>query len=59
MLRLALLFLVIALIAGVFNFTGLEAGALAIAQILFFAFLVLFLLALLMNVLQGRPRDIV
>ncbi len=59
MLRMALLFLVLALIAGLFGF-GLVANlSYGIAQILFFVFLVLFVLALLGNVARGRPTDIV
>ena len=59
MLRLALVFLVLALIAGLFGF-GLVANlSYSIAQILFFVFLVLFVLALLGNVARGRPTDIV
>ncbi len=53
MLRLALLFLLIALIAGVFNF-GLAAGvALEIARLLFFVFLVLALLTFLGGLMRG------
>lgn len=39
MLYYALAFFVVALIAAVFGFTGLAAGAAAIAKILFFVFL--------------------
>jgi uncharacterized membrane protein YtjA (UPF0391 family) len=60
MLRLALLFLVLALLAGLFGF-GLVANlSWDIARILFFVFLVLFVVALIGNVAGGaRPRDIV
>lgn len=47
MLRMAILFLIIALIAGALNFVGIEGLALDIARILFFVFLVLFVLSLL------------
>ncbi|HET8995840.1 MAG TPA: DUF1328 domain-containing protein, partial [Acetobacteraceae bacterium] len=40
MLKLALFFLVIALIAAVFGFTGIASAAVGIAKILFFIFLV-------------------
>lgn len=40
MLRWALIFFVVALIAAVFGFGGIASGAAAIAKILFFAFLV-------------------
>ena len=40
MLYYALCFLIVALIAAVFGFTGLAVGAAAIAKILFFVFLI-------------------
>jgi uncharacterized membrane protein YtjA (UPF0391 family) len=46
MLKWALFFAVISLIAGVFGFTGIAAGSAAIAKVLFFIFLVLFIFAL-------------
>lgn len=42
MLRFSLLFLVIALIAGVFGFTPVAGVAIDAAKVLFFVFLVLF-----------------
>lgn len=47
MLRWALIFLVVALIAGVFGFLGLASAAVGIARVLFALFLVLFLVALI------------
>jgi uncharacterized membrane protein YtjA (UPF0391 family) len=47
MLRWALAFFVIAIIAAVFGFAGIAVAAAGIAKILFFVFLVLFLLTLL------------
>jgi uncharacterized membrane protein YtjA (UPF0391 family) len=47
MLRWALAFFVIAIIAAVFGFGGIAVAAAGIAKILFFIFLVLFLVALL------------
>lgn len=41
LLRYAVVFLVIALIAALIGFTGIAAGAVEIAKILFFIFLVL------------------
>jgi uncharacterized membrane protein YtjA (UPF0391 family) len=60
MLRLALTFLVLALVAGLLGF-GLVANlSFDIARILFFVFLVLFVVALIGNAAGGaRPRDIV
>ncbi|MBZ0303831.1 MAG: DUF1328 domain-containing protein [Anaerolineae bacterium] len=46
MLRLAVLFLVISLLAAVFGFGGVAGAAASIAQLFFVVFLVLFLAAL-------------
>lgn len=46
MLRWSFIFLAIALVAALFGFTQIAAGAAGIAKILFFLFLVLFILAL-------------
>ena len=53
MLGWTLIFLIIALIAGVFGFTGLAGTAMGIARILFFIFLILFLVSLVLR-LVGR-----
>jgi uncharacterized membrane protein YtjA (UPF0391 family) len=47
MLRWALAFFIVALIAAVFGFAGIAVAATGIAKILFFIFVVLFLIALL------------
>ena len=47
MLRYALIFLVIAIIAGIFGFGNISEAATDIARILFFVFLVLFVLGLI------------
>ncbi len=47
MLRWALTFLVIALIAALFGFTDLAAGAAAIAKVIFYIFVVLLIVSLL------------
>jgi uncharacterized membrane protein YtjA (UPF0391 family) len=49
MLRWALLFLVIALIAGVFGFWNLEGTAMWIARVLCFLFLAIFVVSLLVG----------
>ena len=54
MLRLAIAFFVIAIIAAIFGFGGVAAAATDIAKILFFIFLVLFVLALLAGAVRGR-----
>jgi uncharacterized membrane protein YtjA (UPF0391 family) len=58
MLRYAVIFLVIALIAGVLGFTGIAAGAVEIARIIFFVFIALFILASVMHALKGRTPPI-
>jgi len=50
MLRWALIFFIVALIAAVFGFGGIAEAATGIAQILFVIFLVLFLLSLIVGV---------
>ena len=54
MLRWAVLFLVISLIAALFGFTDIAVAAAGIAKILFFVFLVIFLVFLLLGVAAGR-----
>ena len=54
MLRWALVFFVVALIAAVFGFTGIAVAAAGVAKILFFLFVVLFLITLLGHVAR-RP----
>lgn len=55
MLLWAIVFFVIAVIAGVFGFTGiLVSTSLAIAKGLFFLFLILFVISLIMNFMR-RP----
>ena len=55
MLYWAVVFLVIALIAALFGFTGVYAAASGIAKILFFVFLVLFIISLLAGGLRRGP----
>lgn len=54
MLRYAAIFFVIALVAALFGFTGIAAGAVEIAKILFFVFLVLFVVSLIFGLLRGK-----
>lgn len=56
MLRWAIGFFVIALIAALFGFTGIAAAAAGIAKILFFIFLILFGLTLVFYLIGGGPR---
>jgi uncharacterized membrane protein YtjA (UPF0391 family) len=57
MLQWALAFFVIALIAALFGFGGIAAGAAGIAKILFFGFLVVAAIFLIMGV--GGSRRLV
>jgi uncharacterized membrane protein YtjA (UPF0391 family) len=52
MLQYAVIFFIIAIIAAVFGFGGIAAGAAAIAKILFYIFLVVFLVTLLLGVVR-------
>ena len=49
MLKWSATFLVIAIIAAIFGFTGIASGAVTIAKILFFVFMALFLGALILG----------
>ena len=49
MLRWALIFLLVALVAAVFGFGGVYEAATDIARILFFLFIVLFLVSLVLG----------
>jgi len=53
MLRWALIFLVIAMVAALFGFGGIVEVAAGMARILFFIFIVLLLLSLVMGVFRG------
>ena len=46
MLRWAIAFFVVALIAAVFGFLGIAAAAVSIARMIFFIFVILFVLSL-------------
>ena len=54
MLRWALLFLVVALIAGMFGFFDIAGTSYVIAKVLFFVFLVLFVVSLVMGSRSNR-----
>ena len=54
MLYYAIVFFIVALIAALFGFTGIAAGAVGIAKILFFVFILLFVVSLLMGVMRRR-----
>lgn len=52
MLHYAVVFFVIALVAALFGFTGIAAGAVEIAKILFFIFVLLFLASLVVGLIR-------
>ena len=52
MLYWTIVFFVIAIIAGIFGFGDISAGATSIAKILFFVFLVLFVLSLIAKLIR-------
>jgi uncharacterized membrane protein YtjA (UPF0391 family) len=54
MLKWAAVFLLIAIVAGVFGFTGVEEASATIAKFLFGIFLVLFLGAVFIGLFIGR-----
>jgi uncharacterized membrane protein YtjA (UPF0391 family) len=55
MLTWAIIFFVVALLAAVFGFGGIARASAGIAQILFFVFIVLFVIALIARAVRGRP----
>jgi uncharacterized membrane protein YtjA (UPF0391 family) len=52
MLHYAVVFFIIALIAAVFGFGGIAAGAVGIAKVLFFVFIVLAAVSLMANLMR-------
>ena len=53
MLHYAVVFFVIALVAALFGFGGIAAGAVGIAKLLFFVFVVLAVASLLVSLFRG------
>jgi uncharacterized membrane protein YtjA (UPF0391 family) len=57
MLRWAVIFFIIAIVAAVFGFGNIAAGATDIAKILFILFVILFLVSLIFGLVRGKsPR---
>jgi uncharacterized membrane protein YtjA (UPF0391 family) len=54
MLYWALVFFIVAIVAGFFGFGGVASASAGIAQILFFIFLVLLVVSLIMHLVRGR-----
>ena len=53
MIKWAIIFFIISLVAGLFGFTGVAASSRTIAKVLFFVALVIFLIVLVFGVLLG------
>jgi uncharacterized membrane protein YtjA (UPF0391 family) len=54
LLRWALLFAVIAIIAGILGFGGIAGASWDIAKVLFWIFLAVFVILLLLGIMAGR-----
>ncbi len=54
MIKWAIIFFVISLIAGFFGFTGVAAGARSVAKVLFFVAIAIFLVILVFGVMLGK-----
>jgi uncharacterized membrane protein YtjA (UPF0391 family) len=54
LLKWALIFLVVSIIAAVFGFTGISAASADIARILFFVFVVIFIVLLVLGLFAAR-----
>ncbi len=53
MLKWAIIFFVISLVAGFFGFSGVASGAKSIAKVLFYIAIVIFLIVLVFGVFLG------
>ena len=58
MLRWAMFFLVVALIAAVLGFGNIAGGATSIAVTLFWVFVVLFVISLLVSLVTGKRTPV-
>ena len=58
LLKWAIIFFVIALIAAVFGFGGISEAAADIGKVLFFIFLVIFIVLLIMGLLGKRHTHV-
>ncbi len=53
MLKWALIFFLVSIVAGIFGFTGIAAGAATIARVLFFIALAVMLVFLVLGLMAG------
>ncbi len=56
MLKWTLIFFVIAIVAGIFGFTGIEIGAAAIAKTIFFVFIVLVIVTFILGITLFKSK---
>ncbi|MCA9282086.1 MAG: DUF1328 domain-containing protein [Phycisphaeraceae bacterium] len=54
MLRWAVIFFIVAIIAAIFGFGNISAAATDIARILFYIFIVIFLISLVLGLAKGK-----
>jgi len=57
MLSWALFFFILTIVAALFGFIGIAGASFAIAKVLFFIFLTLFLFSLLSGLIRPSPRS--
>ena len=57
MLKYALIFLIVAIVAGLFGFTEVAMAASDIARVLFFIFIVLFAVSLIFGLMGRRSPN--
>jgi len=58
MLRWAVIFFLVAILAAIFGFGNIAEGATDIAKILFFVFIVLFLISVIMKLMGGKGTKV-
>jgi uncharacterized membrane protein YtjA (UPF0391 family) len=54
MIKWAIIFALISVVAGIFGFTGVAAGSAAVAKVLFFIALAIFVILLIAGLAVGR-----
>lgn len=58
MLRWAVIFFIIAIIAAIFGFGNIAGSATQIAKILFFIFIIVFLISLILGMTRGKTPKV-
>lgn len=58
MLKWALIFFILSLVAAVFGFGGIAAGAAGIGKLLFFGFIIVAVISLISGMVSGRGTRI-